>query len=73
MKLLSNWQNVLKRAWSVRLLVVAAILSGCEVLLPIIRDFIYPIPSYLFAGMSFIFTVAAALARLVAQNNLTKE
>lgn len=72
MKLIPNWWDILKRAWSVRLLAVAALLSGFEVLLPIVRDYIWPIPSGWFAVSSFTCTVGAVFARIAAQNNITK-
>ena len=34
MKLVSDWRHVLRNAWSVRLIVLAALLSGLEVVLP---------------------------------------
>lgn len=71
MMLIQNWRNILKRAWSVRLLAFAAVLSGLEVLLPIVRDYIWPIPSGWFAVCSFACTVGAVFARIAAQNNLT--
>jgi hydrogenase/urease accessory protein HupE len=36
MTLIWNWKAVLKRAWSIRLIVVAAVLSGLEVALPLL-------------------------------------
>lgn len=69
MKLLDNWKLVVKRAWSIRLIVFAAILSGVEIALPVI-DQLVEIPRGWFAAGSFIVTVAAFIARLVAQSNL---
>lgn len=69
MKLLPNWADVLKRAWSVRLIIIAGILSGVEVLLPLLDGVVY-IPPGLFAGLSAIVTMAAFIARIVAQNDL---
>ena len=43
-KLLPNAGRVLRRAWSIRLIVVAGILSGCEVALPIIDQFVTQVP-----------------------------
>ncbi|WP_081455273.1 DUF7940 domain-containing protein [Roseibium aggregatum] len=39
MKLVSDWRAVLQRAWSVRLMLLAALLSGAEVALPFLGDF----------------------------------
>lgn len=63
--LIADWQWVLKRSWSVRFIALAAILSGLEVLLPLLSDFI---PKGIFALASFFTTVAAFVARIVAQS-----
>lgn len=69
MQLVPNWRAVLRRAWSVRLMWLAAVLSGLEVLLPFAT--FLPIPTGLLAAISFVVTVAAMVARLVAQKGLT--
>jgi hypothetical protein len=68
MRLVSNWWAVLTRAWSVRLLIVAALLSAAEVVLPIYQQ-IYMLPNRLFAILSGLFTFGALIARIVAQRN----
>lgn len=67
MKLKPNWKEVIQKAWSVRFMVIAGILSGCEVALPLIGD---AIPRNIFAALSFIFVSAAFVARLVAQKDV---
>jgi len=66
MHLIDDWRDVLKRAWSIRLIVVAAILSGAEVALPFV-DGLADIPRGVFATLSGITTAAAFVARLIAQ------
>jgi len=61
---------VLRRAWSVRLILIAAILSGLEIALPLIPADLVPIPPGVFAGLSFAATAGAFVARLVAQKNI---
>jgi len=63
-RLLPDWKKIIRRAWSVRLAVLAAVFSGAEVVLPM---FTYSMPSNLFAGLSFVAVVGATIARLVAQ------
>lgn len=64
MKLGDNWRTVLKKAWSVRLMALAAVLTGAEAVLP----FFAPLePSLWFAGATFVVVCAALVARLVAQ------
>lgn len=69
MSLLPNWRDVLRRAWSVRLMILAAILSGLEVALPYLQGVI-DFPPGTFAMASGLVTAAALIARLVAQANL---
>jgi zinc transporter ZupT len=60
----------LTKAWSLRLIILAAMLSGFEVALPIIRESLEPlqiVPPGVFAGLSFVATAAAGIARLMAQ------
>ncbi|WP_370200420.1 hypothetical protein [Roseibium sp.] len=67
MKLVSDWRAVLQRAWSVRLMLLAALLSGAEVALPFLGDFIAP---GLLAALSALTVSAAFAARLLAQRNM---
>lgn len=67
--LVRNWRQVLKRAWSVRLMIVAAVLSGLEVALPLIDGFI-EIPPGVFAGLSGLTVAGAFTARLLVQKGL---
>ena len=67
MKLLHNWRRVLLCAWSSRLIILAAVLSGIEVVLPL---FAAAVPAGYFAIASFAVTALALVARLVAQPKL---
>lgn len=64
MELLPDWKKVARRAWSVRLAIIAALFSGAEVVLPLFMD---ALPRDLFAILSFVTVVGAAFARVVAQ------
>jgi hypothetical protein len=66
MRLLEDWKDVLTKAWSIRLIAVAALLSGIEVALPLL-DGILSIPRGIFAALSALTTAAAFIARLLAQ------
>lgn len=63
--LLKDWRKTLVRAWSIRLMLLAALLSGIEAALP------YFEPSGrwrgAFAALSGLVTIAALIARLTAQ------
>ena len=67
MKLLDNWKDILRKAWSIRLLVMAAVLSGAEVALPFFSE---DIPRGVFAALSSLVVGGAFVARLVAQKEL---
>lgn len=64
MELLPDWKKIARRAWSFRLTIIAALLSGAEVVLPL---FIDVLPRNLFASLSFVAVVGAALARVISQ------
>lgn len=68
--LVSNWRDVLRKAWSVRLLLLAGLLSGLEVALPLI-DGVYEIPRGVFAALSGVTVAGAFVARIVAQKGLS--
>jgi hypothetical protein len=70
MELLPDWKKIARRAWSFRLTIIAALLSGAEVVLPL---FIDVLPRNLFASLSFVAVVGAALARVVSQPRMHQE
>ncbi len=63
-----NWKLVLRHAWSIRLMLLAALLSGAEVALPFLE---YQMPAGIFAALSAVTTAAALIARFVAQAPLS--
>lgn len=67
MKLDHDWQEILRRAWSVRFMVLAALLSGVEIVLPLFVD---SFSRGTFAVLSFVAVGAALVARIVAQRGL---
>lgn len=69
MKLIPNWRDVLRWAWSVRLGILAGLLSGVELVLPLFSE---TFPRGVFGLLSFCATVAATVARFVAQKGITK-
>jgi hypothetical protein len=70
MTLVTNWRAVLRRAWSARLMLLAAILSGVEVVMPLLGGLL-PIPPGVFAALSGLTVTAAFIARFVAQKGLS--
>lgn len=70
MNLVANWRAVLRRAWSARLMLLAAVLSGVEVALPLLGG-VLPIPPGLFAALTCVTVAAAFVARFIAQKGLS--
>ena len=59
-----NWKEILTKAWSVRLIVLAGLLSGAEAVLPMFES---SFPKGIFAALSGFVSAGALLARVVAQ------
>ncbi|MCS0497847.1 hypothetical protein NVS89_22405 [Ancylobacter sp. MQZ15Z-1] len=68
MRLVNDWRAVLTRAWSVRLLVLAGLLSGLEAALPYLGEL--PIPAGLLATLTTFVVAGAFVARLLAQKSM---
>lgn len=63
----SDWKQILRKAWSVRLIILAGIFSGLEVIVPMFDD---AFPRNTFAVLSGITTAAALIARVMMQRNM---
>lgn len=70
MRILKNWRGIIRKAWSIKLMVLAGILSGFEVILPFFSDHL---PRGFFASLSFLVVSAAFVARLVAQKEMSSD
>ena len=66
MKLHRDWKTIVRKAWSVKLLALAAVLQGVEVALPLFAD---AIPRGPFAALSALSVAGAFVARIVAQKD----
>lgn len=62
----SDWKKILTRAWSIRLTVLAALLTSIEVAFSVFGA-PFGIPAGIFAGLSGITSGFAFAARLYAQ------
>jgi hypothetical protein len=67
MKLYDNWKEILQKAWSIRFIILAGLLSGTEVVLPLFFDYF---DRGVFACLSFIAVSAAFVSRLIAQKDV---
>ena len=65
-----DWKQILTKAWSVRLMIIAGIFSGCEVIIPLFQE---SLPQGLFAVLSFLSVSGGFVMRLVAQQNMSEE
>jgi hypothetical protein len=65
--LYDDWRTILRKAWSIRFMALAGMLSGVEIILPV---FAAEIPQGIFAALSFVAVSAAFVARLVAQKDV---
>jgi hypothetical protein len=62
--LLEDWRRIARRAWSIRLSIVAAAFTAAEVVVPLFGDVL---PRGVFVLLAFIASIGATVARLVAQ------
>lgn len=67
MKLYDDWKLILKKAWSIRFMMLAGLLTATEVVLPLFADVF---PRGAFAALSGVAVAAAFVARLVAQKDV---
>lgn len=65
--IIQDWKRVLRKAWSLRLMFLAALMSGIEIALPFFSEVF---PRGVFAGLSFASVSGAFVARFVAQKDL---
>lgn len=67
MKLYTNWKEIVRKAWSIKFIILAGILSAIEVVLPLFYDYF---DRGVFAALSFIAVSAAFISRLIAQKGI---
>lgn len=67
MQLHTDWKKILKKAWSIRWMVLAALFSAAELVVPMYVD---RIPLHLFATLSGIAAAGGVIARVMVQHGL---
>ena len=67
MTMIDGWQDVARKAWSLRLSLACAVFSGIEAALPMLAGWM---PQGVFAWLSFVSALAAGVARVIAQEGL---
>lgn len=73
MALNQDWKRILKKAWSIRLIILAGLFSGLEVAYPLVEAFIPAAHRGLFAAVAFVATAGAFVTRLLAQANIPQK
>jgi hypothetical protein len=69
MKLVENWDAILKKAWSVKFSILASVLGACEVVTQMIKP--AGIPDGMFAGIAALTSLLAGIARILQQEELS--
>lgn len=75
MNLHHDWKTILKRAWSIKLILLAGFFSGLEALVQVVTLFageMSSVPRGLFAILAFVASNGAFVTRLMAQRDLDK-
>jgi len=67
MKLYNNWKEIVRKAWSIKFIILAGVLSASEVILPLFFDYF---DRGTFAILSFIAVSGAFVSRLIAQKDI---
>jgi intracellular septation protein A len=67
-----DWWAIVTRAWSIRLMAIAAVLSGSEAVVGTLGPYL-PISNTWLALLTFGIVASALVARLIAQVNLMSE
>lgn len=68
--LIHNWKDILKRAWSIRLMLLAGLLTGLSVAVELIDADLLGISPLIFAAVAGLVNMAALIARLLPQARL---
>jgi hypothetical protein len=73
MQLVPDWKRLLRKAWSLRLMLLAGLLSGAEAVINVVGSEWLPVPKW--GRMLIILAVigGAFVLRLVAQKGLRDE
>jgi hypothetical protein len=66
-QLLPDWRDILRRAWSIRLMLLAGLLSGCEAVLSAVGADWLPVPRWASSLIVLVVIAAAFVTRLLAQ------
>ncbi len=69
MRVRRDWRYILNRAWSVRLMILSAVLGAVEITLPRLSELV---PPNTFAVLSMLVAVSAAVVRVLNQPGMDR-
>lgn len=72
MKIVRNWYEIVKHAWSIRFIIIAGLLTGLEALVPDLPSFLN-LTDRQFSALNFAVVSGAFVARLVAQKKVSDD
>ena len=71
MRPVENWREVLTKAWSLRLIALAGLLTGIEAAMSVLpSEWTLWMPMWLWPVATLLITIGAFVARLIAQDSL---
>lgn len=69
MKIRRDWRYIINRAWSIRLMILSAVLGAVEISLPLFNEIA---PRNVFAVLSMLVAVSAAVVRVLNQPGMDR-
>lgn len=69
MKISDDWKIVMKRAWSVRFMAMAAFFAGVNAAVPYLQGYL-PVSERAFGTLTGLATAAALFSRFIAQRGV---
>lgn len=71
MTLVTGWHNILRKAWSIRLILIAGLLTGAEAVISMVGANWLPGPQWARLLLIFCVMSGAFAARLLAQKGMS--
>lgn len=72
LRIIANWRAVLRYGWSVKLIILAGILTGLEAILPLVPDLLPAwVPVEWLVAAQFLIVMSALVARFIAQEKVS--
>ena len=68
LKAVPEWRRVIRKAWSIRLSILAGLFAGVDALLPVFSD---AVPRWVFAALCIVASIGSIVSRLIAQESVS--